>query len=221
MEDVISKKELLKATGISYGQLYRWKRELLIPEEWFMKQASSTGQETFFPRDKVLQRIKRILELKDSYSLEELAGMLSPEIVDRQFLEEELEQFEEIDIQVAAMFMDVLEKDIFRFREIIAMVAFTQVKQELQLDEDTMSELILHNAYHISSLKNLNMIMDVIAVEEHVYMIFANDNEQFYIDKRMVLKKRIQLQEVSNQMKEKYQSVFHFTLDGEGNSYEK
>ena len=41
---LISKKDLLNETGISYGQLYRWKREGLIPEEWFIKQPSFTGQ---------------------------------------------------------------------------------------------------------------------------------------------------------------------------------
>lgn len=73
----ISKKDLLKETGISYGQLYRWKREGLIPEEWFIKRSAFTGQETFFPRDKVLPRIQAILELKESYSLEEMAKMFA------------------------------------------------------------------------------------------------------------------------------------------------
>lgn len=77
--DVISKKELLAATGISYGQLYRWKRERLIPEEWFVKQASFTGQETFFPREKVIKRVQEILLLKDRHSLDELASMFSPD----------------------------------------------------------------------------------------------------------------------------------------------
>ncbi|MFD2879095.1 DUF4004 family protein [Paenibacillus rhizoplanae] len=47
-EDLISKKELLDETGISYGQLYRWKRKQLIPEEWFIRKSTFTGQETFF-----------------------------------------------------------------------------------------------------------------------------------------------------------------------------
>lgn len=75
--DQISKKELLAATGISYGQLYRWKRERLIPEEWFIKQASFTGQETFFPREQVLQRIRAIQELKEVHSLDEVAALFS------------------------------------------------------------------------------------------------------------------------------------------------
>ena len=72
--DEISKKELLEETGISYGQLYRWKREGLIPEEWFIKRSSYTGQETFFPKDRVLERIELILEKKDVLSLEEIRG---------------------------------------------------------------------------------------------------------------------------------------------------
>lgn len=71
----ISKKDLLKETGISYGQLYRWKREGLIPEEWFMKRSAFTGQETFFPRDKIIPRVQAILEMKERHSLEEMAKM--------------------------------------------------------------------------------------------------------------------------------------------------
>ena len=73
-EELISKKELLSKTNISYGQLYRWKRKNIIPEEWFIKKSVSTGQETFFPRDKILERINIILELKDDASLDELAN---------------------------------------------------------------------------------------------------------------------------------------------------
>ena len=56
--NLISKKDLLAVTGISYGQLYRWKRQRLIPEEWFIKKASYTGQETFFPRESIISRVE-------------------------------------------------------------------------------------------------------------------------------------------------------------------
>lgn len=78
MEDnLISKKELLEITGISYGQLYRWKRKSIIPEEWFIKKSSYTGQETYFPREKILERIEKIKNLKDEISLDELAEIFS------------------------------------------------------------------------------------------------------------------------------------------------
>jgi len=48
MEDdkLISKKAVLEEMGISYGQLYRWKRKGLIPEAWFVRRSTFTGQET-------------------------------------------------------------------------------------------------------------------------------------------------------------------------------
>lgn len=76
-EDLISKKELLDLTGISYGQLYRWKRKQLIPESWFIRKSTYTGQETFFPKERMLGRIQHILSKKDDLSLDELAGKLS------------------------------------------------------------------------------------------------------------------------------------------------
>ncbi|MCL1797065.1 MAG: YhbD family protein [Eggerthellaceae bacterium] len=78
-QDLISKKELLELTDISYGQLYRWKRERLLPEDWFIKQASYTGQETFFPRAQMLERINAIKELKDTHSLEMIASIVTPQ----------------------------------------------------------------------------------------------------------------------------------------------
>ncbi len=77
-EDLISKKELLELTGISYGQLYRWKRKNLIPEDWFIRKSTFTGQETFFPKGKILPRIDRIKNMKDDLSLDELADVFSP-----------------------------------------------------------------------------------------------------------------------------------------------
>jgi len=72
----ISKKQLLQETGISYGQLYRWKREGLIPEEWFEKRSAFTGQETFFPRKRILQRIEFIQSMKDGLSLLDIKHLL-------------------------------------------------------------------------------------------------------------------------------------------------
>jgi hypothetical protein len=78
-EELISKKELLELTKISYGQLYRWKRKGLIPEDWFIRKSTYTGQETFFPRSRILTRISRILSMKEDVSLDDLADAFSPE----------------------------------------------------------------------------------------------------------------------------------------------
>jgi DNA-binding transcriptional MerR regulator len=79
-EQLISKKKVLETMGISYGQLYRWKRKGLIPESWFIRQSTFTGQETFFPRDKILERIARIVEMKDDHPLDDLAEMITTHV---------------------------------------------------------------------------------------------------------------------------------------------
>jgi len=77
-EQLISKKDLLALTAISYGQLYRWKRKGLIPEDWFIKKSSYTGQETFFPKGRVLARIAKIQNMKEDVSLDDMADVFSP-----------------------------------------------------------------------------------------------------------------------------------------------
>jgi DNA-binding transcriptional MerR regulator len=114
---LISKKELLAATGISYGQLYRWKRERLIPEEWFIKQSSFTGQETFFPRERILDRIKAILELKDNHSLEELAEILLSED-DKTVSLDTIRAMSFIDEQTLKLLPEVLGKNDFALGEL-------------------------------------------------------------------------------------------------------
>ncbi len=78
--ELISKKELLEQMGISYGQLYRWKRKNLIPEEWFIRKSTYTGQETFFPKEKILERINKIMNMKDDIPLDNLAEVFSPQL---------------------------------------------------------------------------------------------------------------------------------------------
>ena len=78
-EELISKKELLERYGISYGALYRWKRKGLIPEEWFLKKATVTGQETFFPKELICERVELIQSQKDDFSLDELSKQFHAE----------------------------------------------------------------------------------------------------------------------------------------------
>lgn len=85
-ERLISKKDLLTRYGISYGALYRWKRKGLIPDEWFIKKATVTGQETFFPETLICKRLELILGKKEDVLLDELAKELSGEAQKDAFL---------------------------------------------------------------------------------------------------------------------------------------
>lgn len=120
--NLISKKDLLAVTGISYGQLYRWKRQRLIPEEWFIKQSSYTGQETFFPREQILSRVQSIQELKDRYSLDELADILSPQSAANAFTHKEVQSVSEIDPTLIAV---LPQEKTFPFQALVFLAALS------------------------------------------------------------------------------------------------
>lgn len=110
-EELISKKELLEELQISYGQLYRWKRKKLIPEEWFIKKSVSTGQETFFPRHKIITRINKILELKDDISLDDLANQFSYSVKDIKIKRSYLIQNNIVPVNIIERFEAIISTD--------------------------------------------------------------------------------------------------------------
>lgn len=121
--NLISKKDLLAVMGISYGQLYRWKRQRLIPEEWFIKKSSYTGQETFFPRDSIISRIETILQLKDTYSMEQLAEMFSKGTEKGPGLSpEELAAIDEIPPEWRDCLHQLMKRDQINWDDVVAAV---------------------------------------------------------------------------------------------------
>ena len=123
---LISKKDLLAVTGISYGQLYRWKREGLIPEEWFIKKSSYTGQETFFPRDQAISRIQTILELKDTYSLEEMAEIFAKGHMNTVYTVEEVQKINLIRTDILNEYLDMRNESKLSFTALIYLAALSK-----------------------------------------------------------------------------------------------
>lgn len=146
-ENLISKKELLEVTNISYGQLYRWKRKNIIPEEWFIKKSSFTGQETYLPKDKILERIEYILSMKDDISLDDMANMFAKKDSDKKFHIESL-------ISKNAVCENT--KNIF--------------EQVYKTDEVGKKELLV-----LSIIENY-LIKSIITIEELKQIIFIIDN---------------------------------------------
>jgi hypothetical protein len=61
----------------------------LIPEDWFIRKSTFTGQETFFPKDKILARIEAIRNMKDGSSLDEVADFFSPKTGNLKLMKED------------------------------------------------------------------------------------------------------------------------------------
>jgi hypothetical protein len=129
-EAEISKQDALRESGISYGQFYRWKRIGLIPESWFRRRATFTGQETFLPRAKLLERIRRIQGLKDRHSLEDIARMLSPDVVSRSYSPAEVESMAWISQRARSLLPEGGTEGDLRFLDLLCLTLIEHLLRE-------------------------------------------------------------------------------------------
>lgn len=204
MEDLISKKELLELTGISYGQLYRWKRKNLIPEEWFIRKSTFTGQETFFERVKILGRIDKIKNMKDDLSLDNIAEMFSPQLSDIFMNREELLK----KCIISQMTLDIYEGfhgsiEVFSFEKILKVFVLEKMLStgSLSLDE---GKLILQNLE--DNYKNFkDRDMEIVFIRKFgvgISYLTSSPNE-IYFDSSCRIVESIKISEIMEELKGK------------------
>lgn len=161
-DELISKKDLLEHEGISYGQLYRWKRKNLIPEEWFIRKSTFTGQETFFPQEKILTRIDKIKNMKDGLSLDELADMFSPHPKIVAMVKEELLNQNIVSKVTLDFFIEQYGNiPVFPFEKVLTLYLLDKLllAGEISLDEGGNLLEIMSNHYANFKDKNVELIL--------------------------------------------------------------
>ncbi|MDP4143668.1 MAG: YhbD family protein [Bacillota bacterium] len=161
-EALISKKDLLEITGISYGQLYRWKRKNLIPEDWFIRKSTFTGQETFFPKNKILGRIDKIINMKEDLSLDDIADMFSPN--NEEFAIEKKDVIERNIVSNVTMdffISNAGDSDIFDFERILFLYILEKLLKtgEVSLEESKDVLQMLMNNYGKFLGKNCELVI--------------------------------------------------------------
>ncbi|WP_206832599.1 YhbD family protein [Alicyclobacillus fructus] len=162
-EELISKKELLDLAGISYGQLYRWKRKKLIPEEWFIRKSTFTGQETFFPRDKILSRIEQIKQWKDDVPLDELAKRLSPDGIDLERAVDDLVRLGIVSDLARRLYAEVYPRArVLAFREIVAVYLVHEALQSGQVSLDEARQLVSAYEQSVTVFRDMQMRIDLV-----------------------------------------------------------
>lgn len=169
---MISKKDLLIKTNISYGQLYRWKRLGLIPEEWFVKTSVSTGQETFFDEDLIIPRINKILSLKDDHSIDEIKSLLNPLPNQITFSIEKIKELGCFDNKIIKKFVDK-DNDLC-LNEVIILYALTKARNDID-------KLFYNIKFDItlSEFKNYDFVnakMALVSEKREGYIVFYNDS---------------------------------------------
>ena len=161
-EELISKKDLLDLTGISYGQLYRWKRKDLIPEDWFVRKSTFTGQETFFPKEKILKRIDKIQTMKENLSLDELADMFSPNVTDLQLMKEELIERNIVSKIVVDFYLEQEKGGLqFKFPRMLEVFVLEKLLQagDINLEEGKLLIQVLEDNRSVLKQKSGNVII--------------------------------------------------------------
>jgi hypothetical protein len=161
-EELISKKDLLELAGISYGQLYRWKRKDLIPEEWFIRKSTFTGQETFFPKKKILERINKIQTMKENLSLDELADMFSPNLTDLTLEKDDLIKRNIVSENVLHFYLEnnkgSLHFDLSRMLEVFILEKLLQ-SGDINLEEGKMIIQVLKDNASLIKQKSCDLLM--------------------------------------------------------------
>ncbi len=137
-EELISKKELLSSTGISYGQFYRWKRKGLIPSKWLMHKSTRTGQESFLPADRILPRIEQIKELKEDKTLKEIAALLSPELVEKKYEKPSLTDLDFVNIKLLDAYEDIVgPREFYSFSDLVYLMVLFRLKNSGETPRNT------------------------------------------------------------------------------------
>jgi len=202
-QELLSKKELLTLTGISYGQLYRWKRQNLIPESWFIKQSSFTGQETFFPKDRVLKRVEAILNLKDQHSLEELAEIFTPELTNKMFQASSVQQVEGLNQGIFGLFVKLMAKESFTFRELLFVYALSEIDRRLNLGEPWQIGMVTTVKSWLPQIKNSDYQLLVCQTKERQFSILLPEDSTVYLDNDLEILTSLKLNELANELRDK------------------
>ncbi|CUP81045.1 DUF4004 family protein [Clostridium baratii] len=201
-EELISKKDLLIQTGISYGQLYRWKRKNIIPEEWFIKKSVSTGQETFFPKDKILERINKILELKDEVSLDELANRFSNNNVDNiSLLRSYIVKENIVKLSILEMFEELMDEyEIYDENKLFSLFLYEDLINSALLNINEINNIVLENNDVFAKIEPNNKLLIKRKLGVCFYYIIDKD-EELFSDKEAKTIYEISLYEIINKIK--------------------
>lgn len=218
-EELISKKDLLELMNISYGQLYRWKRKKLIPEEWFIKKSVVTGQETFFPKERIIERINKIIELKEELSLDDLANKFTgnnknedkevllnkinkEDLIDREYL---INKFSEVLINSFESIISI--KDSYKANNIFSLLLFKVLIENGSLSINEIREIITLSNEDYSKLKgdNYNLIIKRKMGVLYYYVII--DNIDLFSSKEGILILNISFREILEEIKKIYLSI--------------
>jgi hypothetical protein len=189
MEELISKKDLLTEMNISYGQLYRWKRKKLIPEEWFMKKSTYTGHETFFPRERILESIQQILNMKDGASLDDIADKFSSDIPEELMRKkEDLIGLGVLHTEIIRLYEEIFKgKEEYSFQDILYMYISEDLLHQGNLSVEDLSRILKMLSDQYENIKDKDPALSVYRRFGVTVSLLHKSGEIFYSDQAPIV----------------------------------
>ncbi len=196
-EQYISKKELLKKMNISYGQLYRWKREQLIPEEWFIKKSSPTGQETYFPKLKTEERILFILKMKDKYSLTDLCRIINegdsmPKVSQRELA---------LSFHISGEIITLMNKQFYNYTEAATLICCNKIFTENIISLSAIKDLLMNIQMPPMTNTGADCIWHLFRIKKTCFGYFSSEDIVNLFDKRVIPVAHFNITKISNSIK--------------------
>lgn len=203
-EELISKKELLEKLQISYGQLYRWKRKKLIPEEWFIKKSVSTGQETFFPKREIITRINKILELKDDISLDDLANQFSYNVGNVTLKRSYLLKNNVVSSSILERFESIInsENELYEESKLFSLFIYERLINLGFLNLEEINEITIALFKNHSKLSNENMVIIIRRKLGICYYYVISSEPEILIDENSIEIERFKIRDILEKIRE-------------------
>ncbi len=199
-EQLISKKDLLEQTDITYGQLYRWKRKNLIPEEWFIRKSTFTGQETFFPKDKIIERVSQIKNLKDTKSLDELANVFSPQTKEIKLLKKEFIEQNIVSSNTIAIFEEqIASLQIIPFQTALNLYLLEKALETGEIGWEEGKQVVQTLNDHSSKLE-LPAFLIVLRKMGIVTVLLVGSSNNFYVDDKTKVAIHLNIEKVMDEL---------------------
>jgi hypothetical protein len=203
-EELISKKELLEKLQISYGQLYRWKRKKLIPEEWFIKKSVSTGQETFFPKREIITRINKILELKDDISLDDLANQFSYNVGNVTLKRSYLLKNNVVSSSILERFESIInsENELYEESKLFSLFIYERLINLGFLNLEEINEITIALFKNHLKLSNENMVIIIRRKLGICYYYVISSEPEILIDENSIEIARFKIRDILDKIRE-------------------
>lgn len=181
----------------------------LIPEEWFIRKSTFTGQETFFPREDILKRISIIQKMKENLSLDEMREMLSPKMKDVSMTADELLTKGLISKPALHVFSEGGADTVFSSRDLLSLYVLEGLLQSgnVSLEEAKMAAEVLRK-YDTAEIKKQTelIILRKLGVTT-CFIAAAADSILFESSVKIV--ERVDLANASEELKAKYMQEGH------------